>query len=263
VPRSRVLKGSGGKKGNSTKNGEAMHHDPAEFLRISRMELPLIGLYDAPDKGPFEPVIEPKPGSHVCVFAFFRSWLKGRTAALSKETFGCRGLGTHLFGIRSMPREAFIDFLHGQEGLKVSRELMGEWIDSLECYEPENEFILVGPMKESEYGNLKSVTFLVNPDQLALLVYAAEYHAAPGDPAPIRAPFDSGCGQLLPAFDDLSVPQAVIGGTDVAMRQYLPPDILAFTVTKPMFERICSLDRDSFLYKPFWKDLVKARDGKH
>lgn len=239
-----------------------MHHDPSEFIRISGIELPLIGLYDAPDTGPFEPVIEPKPEKHVCVFAFYKSWLKGQTAALSKSAFGCGGFGKHLFGIQTMPRDAFIDFLHGGEGLKASRELMEVWVDKLGCYEPENEFILVGPMKESEYEYLKSVTFLVNPDQLALMVYAAQYHAAPDDPQPIKAPFDSGCGQLLPSFDDISVPQAIIGATDVAMRQYLPPDILAFTVTKPMFERICSLDRGSFLYKPFWKDLVKARGGK-
>jgi hypothetical protein len=46
------------------------------------------------------------------------------------------------------------------------------------------------------------------------------------------------------------------------MRQFMPPDILALTVTRPMFERICSLDRSSFLYKPFWQDLVKARGGQ-
>ncbi len=239
-----------------------MLYDPSEFIRIAGIDLPLIGLYDAPSKEPFEPVVEPKPGKHVCVFAFYRSWLKGTTAALSKKAFGCGGFGRHLFGIETMPREAFIDFLFGREGLKASRELMEQWIDDTEPYEPENGFIMIGPMKESEYDDLKSVTFLVNPDQLALMVYAAQYNAAPGDPDPIKAPFSSGCGQLLPMFDDVSVPQAIIGATDVAMRQYMPQDILAFTVTKPMFERICSLDRDSFLYKPFWHDLVKARGGK-
>jgi len=88
------------------------------------------------------------------------------------------------------------------------------------------------------------------------------YHAAPDDPAPFIAPFDSGCGLLLPRFEDLSVPQAILNGTDIAMRQYLPPDILAVTVTKPMFERICSIGEGSFLYKPFWKEVVKARGGR-
>jgi hypothetical protein len=55
------------------------------------------------------------------------------------------------------------------------------------------------------------------------------------------------------------VPQAVIGATDIAMRQYLPPDILAFSVTVPMFEQLCALDERSFLYKPFLKNLQRSR----
>ena len=63
--------------------------------------------------------------------------------------------------------------------------------------------------------------------------------------------------QLAPLFDDLDVAQAIIGATDVTS---FPPDILAFAVTKPMFERLCTLDEQSLLYKPFWDDLQKARE---
>ena len=66
--------------------------------------------------------------------------------------------------------------------------------------------------------------------------------------------------QLVPLFDDLGVPQAIVGATDIAMRQYLDPDLLAFTVTKSMFEQLCGLDDKSFLYKRFWKNLRKARE---
>jgi hypothetical protein len=236
--------------------------DPSEFLRIAGIEVPLIGMYDAPDKSPFEPVVEVKPGKHVCVFAFFKSWLAGKTAAFTKDSFGCGGFATHIFGVQTMPKEAFIDFLYWREGVKASRELMEEWIDSMECYEPKNEFVLVGPLKDEHYDDLKTVTFFVNPDQLSLLVYAVHYHAAPGDPVPLKAAFDSGCGQLLSGFTDLSIPQAMLGATDVAMRQFIPADILALTMTKPMFERICSIGEDSFLHKPFWQDLVKARGGR-
>jgi hypothetical protein len=50
-----------------------------------------------------------------------------------------------------------------------------------------------------------------------------------------------------------------MGATDIAMRRHLPPDILAFTVTKAMFRQLCELGEESFLYKPFWGDLKKAR----
>jgi hypothetical protein len=236
-----------------------MHPDASEFLKTAGIELPLIGLYDAPDRTPFEPSVSPKPGAHACVFAFFKSWLGGRSAVFTREAFGCSGFGKHVFGVSSGPREAFIDFLYGQEGLKASRELMEAWIDRMECYEPENEFIVVGPLRDEQYEYLRTVTFFVNPDQLALMVYAVHYHAAPDDPLPLLAPFDSGCGQLLPGLKDLSIPQAILGATDVAMRQFVPPGIIAVTMTRPMFERICSLGKDSFLHKPFWSDLVKAR----
>jgi hypothetical protein len=43
------------------------------------------------------------------------------------------------------------------------------------------------------------------------------------------------------------------------MRQWLPPDIMALSVTVPMFQQLCSLDEKSFLYKPFLKNLQKSR----
>ena len=50
-----------------------------------------------------------------------------------------------------------------------------------------------------------------------------------------------------------------MGSTDIAMRHVLPADLLAFTVTQPMFEQLCALDEHSFLGKGFLKRLKKAR----
>jgi len=65
--------------------------------------------------------------------------------------------------------------------------------------------------------------------------------------------------QLLTLFEDLDVPQALIGGLDLSARGPLPADVLAFTVTRPMFERLCRLDEASFLFKPYWHDLQAQR----
>ena len=100
---------------------------------------------------------------------------------------------------------------------------------------------------------------VVNPDQLGALMLGAQYHAVPQDPSPVIAPFGSGCMQLVSLFENLGVPQAMMGSMGIAMRQYLPAEIIAFTVTKPMFERLCSLDERSFLSKPFWERLQKDR----
>jgi hypothetical protein len=135
---------------------------------------------------------------------------------------------------------------------------MEKWIDSTETYKADNEHIFIGPLLENQWSYLKSVTFFVNPDQLSALMIGAQYFSLPEDPPPVIAPFGSGCMELLP-FKNTDISQASIGTTDIAMRQYLPPDLLAFTVTKPMFKRLCQLDENSFLYKPFLQRLRKAR----
>jgi len=56
-----------------------------------------------------------------------------------------------------------------------------------------------------------------------------------------------------------TVPQAARGATDIAMRRFLPPQLLAFTVTPPMLDRLRTLDDGSFLSRPFLSDLQDAR----
>jgi hypothetical protein len=66
---------------------------PSTLIEKLGLEIPLIGVYDAPDAGPFEPLVEPEPGKHVCMFAFFDDWTAGRTLHLTKENHGCAGAG--------------------------------------------------------------------------------------------------------------------------------------------------------------------------
>jgi hypothetical protein len=235
---------------------------PSKLIETARIEIPLIGFYDAPDPAPFAPVVEPKRGAQACVFSFYKNWLKGETLRVTEDNFGCGGAGRSWCGVMTRSREEFIKFLADDEGLKASRELMSRWIDASRPYRRTHENLLAGPLRDSQYEHLKTITFFANPDQLSLLALGAQYHSAPEDPPPVIAPFGSGCMQLIGVFEDLAVPQAAIGATDIAMRQYLPPDVLAFTVTKPMFERLATLDERSFLTKPFWKRLMKAR-GKN
>jgi hypothetical protein len=107
------------------------------------------------------------------------------------------------------------------------------------------------------------VTFYVNPDQLAVLCVGAGYYSRPGDIPPVVAPFGSGCMQLISLFGDLDAPQALIGATDQAMRKFLEPALLAFAVTRPMFELLCrwAADLSSSLHSGFTDTLIKARGG--
>ncbi len=233
--------------------------NPARLQKQLDIKLPLIAFYDGPDPSLFEPLVE--PDARECVFCFFKAWLAGRTLHLTRERYGCGGAASSLWGIQTRPKPEFIKFLADEEGLKTSRELMEKWIDARRSYRAENDHLFIGPLKESAWAYVRTVTFLVNPDQLSALAIGAQYHSAPDDPPPVIAPFGSGCSQLVP-FNDLALPQASIGSTDIAMRQHLPPDIMDFSVTRSMFRQLCELDERSFLYKPFLERLKEARGGK-
>lgn len=230
--------------------------DYSQIVKRIDLSIPLIGFYDAPDPGPFEPLIKPNQGD--CVFLFYKNWLKGQTLHITKEHYGCGGAGRWMCGIEIRSRKDFIKFLVDDEGLKASHELMEKWIDTSATYKADHPHLFIGPLKESQWDYIKSVSFFVNPDQLSTLMIGAQYNSAPEDPTPVIAPFGSGCMELFP-FKDSTIPQAAIGATDIAMRQHLPPDTLAFTVTKPMFKRLCALDERSFLYKPFLRRLRESR----
>jgi len=230
--------------------------DHSNLIKRIDLEIPLVGFYDAPEPAPFEPLIKPEHGE--CVFSFYKNWLAGETLHITKEHYGCGGVGRWMCGVEIRSRKEFIKFLADEEGLKASRELMEKWIDSSQTYQASHPHLFIGPLKADQWEYLRSVTFFVNPDQLSALMIGAQYHSSPEDPSPVIAPFGSGCMELYP-FQDPNIPQASIGATDIAMRQHIPPDILAFTVTRPMFEQLCALDERSFLYKPFLKRLRKAR----
>jgi hypothetical protein len=233
--------------------------DPSPIIERLSIEQPLIGFYDAPDAGPFEPLVVPK--GRLCVFKAHKDWLRGKTLHLTKEKHGCGGM--HLLNIEERSREDLVTFLCDEEGLKATHELMDLWLDSAPRYHPRHEHVLIGPLRPSQHEYLRTVTFYVNPDQLSVLSAGAIYYSHPDDLTPVISRFGSGCLQLAPLFDDLEAPQALIGALDQAARADLDPCILAFTVTKPMFELLCrwAADPGSSLHNRFLGTLLRARGG--
>jgi Uncharacterised ArCR, COG2043 len=236
-----------------------MQPDPSKILDRLSITIPLIGFYDAPDPAPFEPLVGPK--GRQCIFASFKSWNAGKTLHITREKHGC-GAG-HLLGVDVRPRKEMVEFLCDEEGLRASHELMDLWLDSAIDYRPVHDHLLIGPLRPGQYQYLRTVTFYVNPDQLSVLSVGATYYSRPDDLPPVLARFGSGCMQLTTLFDDLEAPQALMGAMDHAMRIYLDPCVVAFTVTKPMFELLCRWadDPNSSLHAKFLDDLIRRRGG--
>jgi hypothetical protein len=241
----------------------AAQPDPTRLVADLDLDLPLIGFYDAPDPSPFEPLVAPRRGQGrgPCVFDFFRRWQRGDTLHLTRDDYGCGGAGRALCGATPRGRDEFIDFLWKDEGLRATRDLMAGWVDNAPVYDMEHDHVLIGPLRPDQAAFLKTVTFWVNADQLAVLQHGAYHHHPWGGPDPVTVPFGSGCMELVVTFRDLDTPQAAVGGTDIAMRDQVPPGVLAFTVTVPMFAQLCSLGDDSYLGKGFLRRLRAARGG--
>jgi len=236
-----------------------MQPNPTKLINRIDLTTPLIGLYDAPDPNPFKPLIKSSTRGSACIFLFYKKWLGGKTLHLTRNNYGCSGCGHAVFGIEPRSRNDYIEFLIDDIGFKASRELINLWLEYYKPYGPDHENILIGPLREDQYQYLKSVTFYVNPDQLGALIWGANYYNSSTDPIAVITSFGSGCMGIIPMFKDLNAPQAIIGATDISVRQYFPPNLLAFTVTKSMFEQLCGLDEKSFIYKPFIDKLKKVR----
>lgn len=237
-----------------------MQPDITPIIAALGLTEPVVGLYDAPEPGPFAPLVTPR-GGRECVFAAYPRWREGRTLHLTRERHGCGAM--HLLGVATRDRDDLVRFLVDEEGLRASRHLMEAWLDAVPGYQPRHAHLLLGPLRPDQYAHLVTATFFVNPDQLAVLCTGAAYFSHPDEPAPVLAPFGSGCKQLAAVFPDLGVPQAVIGATDQAMRQHLPPQVLAFTVTRAMLERLArwAAEPGSSLHTGFLRRLVRARGG--
>ena len=235
-----------------------MNPDPTRLLEATGIGSPPIGFYDVSDPTPFEPFAEPTR----CQFACYEDWLRGESVRIARGEATCRGGGYWVGGVEFTTRENFARTLNQREGFKSADELMYQWLENQPPYVMENEFVVIGPLRDDQYEHLKTVTFYVDPDQLSLLLIGAEYHNASVEDHPVTIAFGSGCGQMATLLGDLETetPKAMLGATDIAMREYLPADILAFTVNRPMFRQLCELDEGSFLYKGFWQRLKRARE---
>jgi hypothetical protein len=238
------------------------------LTKCLRLSTPLIAIFDCPPSPEFEPLVRAR--GRACLFAFYDRWLEGQTVVFEKSESGftdprngCNGAQIAFGLVREYPpfMSHFLTDGVGApmgEGLKARAELAQEFIDRAVSPYPSGDTVLAGPLRLSAWEHVRSVTFLVDPDRLAALMTLATYWTT--EQNTICAPFSSGCGLLWRELDNQGEDRAVIGCTDIAMRRYLPPEILGFTVTPQRFEKMLTFPDDAFLNRDWWNELMDSRE---
>lgn len=231
------------------------------LARALRLESPILGLYDSADLDAYSPVVVAK--GHACCFAYYARWTRGTTVAFRKGLGGCGGAHRAL-GLEAVYPDFMANFLTDGvgapkgEGLKASPELAQAFLDRARPPDVKSGTVLLGPPRVDRWSELRSVTFFVDPDRLAAVMTLAGFWSA--EAAVVTAPFSSGCGLLWRELDAAGEDRPVLGATDVAMRRYLPPDILALSVSPARFEQMLAFPDDSFLFREWWTTLMDRRE---
>jgi hypothetical protein len=143
-----------------------------------------------------------------------------------------------------------------------SFEMAREWISScLPRYEIPQRFVLFKPLCDADPSeNIRSVTFLVDPLELAGLVTLLGSVVEGADP--VHVPQGADCFRIgCFAYDQYAreSPRAVLGMLDVDGREIMHrkfrDDIVSLTIPWPLFETIEREADDSILQLPGWSNL--------
>jgi hypothetical protein len=225
-----------------------------------RLTTPLIGVYDAQPSAAFEPLVETQGTS--CCFSYYQRWLDGETLVLAPGGAGCQG-AHRAVGLETSYPGYMAHFLTDGvgapkgEGLKAAPEIAQGYLDRARPPEVNSGSVLIGPLRLEQWDALRSVTFLVDPDRLGAVMTLAGYWTSDNV---VAAPFGSGCSLLWRALTEDGQDRAVLGATDIAMRRYLPPDILTLSVTPQRFAQMLSFPDAAFLNRSWWNDLMDYRE---
>jgi hypothetical protein len=141
------------------------------------------------------------------------------------------------------------------EGLKVNASTAQAFLDQAKAPPVTGDSVVIGPLHLVAWDRVRSVSFLADPDRLAALATLAAWWSP--DTRLVQAPFSSGCGHMW--REVIADDRPILGGTDLAMRRYLPADTLLFSVSPARFEQMLSFPEDCFLRLAWWAELARAR----
>jgi len=244
----------------------------AKYAEISKRFKNVLGMKNSPiavyysDKKPKGAVGFKGVRSGWCVISLAYKAALGKTAAIDKKTYGCRGAGRYLGFIRGdwpwLPY--FLSYgikgeMEGERYIKTP-EIAKLRFDRMKLRPAPARYCIFAPLEKLGKGvDPEVVVFFAPPDIISALVVLAEY-ANPREESNILVKFGAGCGQVvaIPVNElEKKHPKAVLGLFDVSARPRVPKNILSFAIPLPLLEEMYSNIDGSFLYTKSWKKVYK------
>jgi len=162
-------------------------------------------------------------------------------------------------------QEAYDNFVSGERYIKTPQRVH-QFIESLPITDMPAEFVIFKPLAaiDPELETPQVIIFFADPDQLSTLVILANYDRP--DNLNVIIPYAAGCQTIgiYPYQEARAEKQrAVVGLTDLSARAYirkqLADNLMSFAVSLAMFEEMEDNVEGSFLERPTWQGLLKAR----
>ncbi len=216
-----------------------------------------------------EGAVQFKEDQRGCMIGLFTVAAKGRTAALTRETTGCRGGVMAATGYGWFPPHVKYFLSNGgpegspplpmePERYKRDPEIVEKFLEQVPRLPTEKATVLKPISQVTAEDSPSIVVFLVNADQLSALVGLANYNR-PGLEN-VKVLFGPGCAQtMLYARDEAERggDLCYIGLTDPSARVHMEKDLLAFSMPYQRFLEMEEVAEESFLTTGTWQTIAK------
>jgi uncharacterized protein (DUF169 family) len=195
------------------------------------------------------------PGGKECFCHFLSAgneqWEQGQQAAEKVKPF--------------LRKEAYDNFVSGERYIKTPQRVH-QFIENLPIIDIPTEYVIFKPLADvdPDQETPRVIVFFTDPDQLSAMVVLANYDRP--DNHNVIIPYAAGCQTIgIYPYREAQTkrPRAVVGLTDLSARVYirkqLEDSLMTFTVPLAMFKEMESNVAGSFLERPTWQGLLKAK----
>ncbi|NOX33580.1 MAG: DUF169 domain-containing protein [Deltaproteobacteria bacterium] len=226
-----------------------------ELTQYIPTELPAMGWYFSNEQPSSALVFE--KGKWACMFQYMEQITAGKQLCFSSQLSGCSGAACYL-GFKTPSQQAG-GFLAEKEKFKKCIEYGEAFYREIQAIKAKNNYLILSRIQDvPENTNIEVVNLWVSAMALTGLVTLANYDSPTNNN--VLIPFASGCQSMwtMPYKEKLNQnPKAVVGSMDPAMREYLSPQVLLFSLPSERFVKLAGYIPNSFLLNSSWGELLR------